>query len=55
MQSSIFLLDTYKCHDLCIHAVAIDDKVIESWIEDETNVIVTGGFQPTSKPLYLYK
>ena len=27
-----------------IHAVAIDDKVIESWIEDETTVIVTGGF-----------
>jgi hypothetical protein len=26
-----------------------DDGVIESLIEDERNVIVTGGFRPTSK------
>ena len=25
--------------------VRVDDTVIEGWIEDERNVIVTGGFQ----------
>ena len=37
-------------HFVCVHAVAIIDvKVIERWIEEENNVIVTGGFQRTSK------
>ena len=32
-----------------MHAVAIDNEVIDGWIEDERNIIVTGGFQPTGK------
>ena len=44
-----------KDHDLHAHAcnaVAIDE-VIDGWIEDERNVIITGGFQPTGKLLYI--
>lgn len=32
-----------------IVVILVDDTVIKAWIEDEKDVIVTGGFQRTSK------
>ena len=49
------MMDTYIDPDLLINAVAIDDKVIQGWIEDEIGVVVTGGFQPSKLSMTLKK